>query len=61
MCWIFEHLYSKKLYTGRAKYVFCQTQADYLGYIIGGGVIAVDPTKTHAIMDWPEPTYIKDV
>ena len=38
---------------------FGQTQVEYLGHIIGGGVIAVDPAKTCAIMDWPEPKCVK--
>ena len=32
-----------------------------MGQIVGGGVVAVDPAKMHAIMDWPEPTCIKHV
>ena len=44
------------MYAGHAKCVFGQTQVDYLGHIIGGGIIAVDPDKTHAIIDWPECT-----
>ena len=61
MHWTFEHLCSEKLYTGKAKYVFVQTRVEYLGHIIGSGIVAVDPAKIHAIMDWPEPTYIKHI
>ena len=43
----------KKLYAGYAKCIFSQTQIEYLGYPIGGGVVAVNPIKTHAIMAWP--------
>ena len=57
MHWTFEHLQSKKLYEGYAKCLFGQPQVECLGHIIGGGVVAVDPAKMHAIMDWPEPTY----
>ena len=47
---------------GYAKCVFGQTQVEYLDHIIvGGGVIAVDPAKMHAIMDWPEPMCIKHI
>ena len=60
-CWNFEHLYSEKLYAGHVKYVFSQTQVEYLGYIIGGGVVAVDPAKTRANMDWPEPTCVTHI
>ena len=57
--WTFECLHSKKLYTGRAKCIFGQTWVEYLGHIVGGGIVVVDPAKTHSIMDWPEPIYIK--
>ena len=59
--WIFAYLHSEKLFTGHAKYVFGQTQVDHLDHIVGGGVIAVDSAKTHAIRDWPEPTCVKNV
>ena len=59
--WTFEYLYSKKLYTGHAKYIFGSTQVEYLGHIVGGGVIGVDPAKTYAIMDQPEPIFVKYV
>ena len=61
LCWTFEHLRSKKVYAGPAKCEFRNTQVEYLDYIIGSGVVAVDPSKTHAIMDWPEPTYVKHI
>ena len=44
-----------------AKYIFAQTQVKYLGHIISGGVIAVDPAKRRAIMDWPKPTCVKPI
>ena len=59
MCWTFEYLYSKNLYVGHAKCVFGQTQVEYLGHIVGGGVVAVDTAKTHAIIDWPGPMCAK--
>ena len=59
--WTFKRLYCGKLYAGRAKCVFGQTQVEYLGHIVGSGVIAIDPAKTRAIMEWPEPTYAKHV
>ena len=40
---------------------FFQTQIEYLGHVIGSGVFAVDPTKTYAIIDWPEPAFVKHI
>ena len=51
----------KKIYAGHVKYMFDQTQVDYLGHIIGNNVAAIDPAKARAIMDWPEPTCIKHI
>ena len=59
MGWSFECLHSIKLYAGHAKCVFGKTQIEYLGHIISGGLIVVDPAKTRDIMDWPEPTCVK--
>ena len=61
LCWTFKCLHSEKLYVGRAKCVFGKTQVEYLGHITGDGVIAVDPAKMGAIMNWPKPTYVKYV
>ena len=61
MHWTIKILCSKKVYTGYAKCLFGQTQVENLSYIVGGGVIAVDPAKTHTIMDWPERTCVKHI
>ena len=47
------------MYAAHAKYVFGQTHVEYLGHIIGGGVIAMDPAKILTIMNWPEPISVK--
>ena len=61
MHWSFAHLCSEKLYADHAKCVFGQTWVEYLGYVIGGGVVEVDPAKTCAIMDWPELACVKHI
>jgi hypothetical protein len=33
----------------------------YLGYVIGGGKIKIDPTKMEVILKWPVPTNINEV
>ena len=33
----------------------------YLGYVIGGGELNIDPTKMEAIMKWFVPTNVSDV
>ena len=39
--------------------MFGQTKVENLGFIIGGGVVAEDPAKIHAFVDWPELMCIK--
>jgi hypothetical protein len=33
----------------------------YLGYVIGGGDLKIDPTNIEAIMKWPIPTNFTEV
>jgi hypothetical protein len=33
----------------------------YLGYVIGGGELKIDPTNMEAIMKWPIPTNVTEV
>ncbi|KAH9292728.1 hypothetical protein KI387_042085, partial [Taxus chinensis] len=37
------------------------SEIQYLGHIISGEGIAVDPSKIRAIMDWPAPTTVTEV
>ncbi|KAD3069344.1 hypothetical protein E3N88_37224 [Mikania micrantha] len=36
-----------------------QTKVEYLGHIINGKGVAMDPIKIQAVVDWPAPTSIK--
>ena len=40
---------------------FHQNEVEYLGVIIGGGKVKMDPIKVKGIMNWPTPTSVKDV
>ncbi|KAH9293883.1 hypothetical protein KI387_040913, partial [Taxus chinensis] len=37
------------------------TEVQYLGHIISGEGITIDPSKIRAIMDWPAPTIVTEV
>lgn len=40
----------------------CHTaETEFLGFIISREFIKMDPKKTEAIRDWPEPTTVKQV
>jgi hypothetical protein len=40
---------------------FSQQSLVYLGYVIGGGELKIDPTKMEAIIKWPVPTNVTEV
>ena len=40
---------------------FHQNEVEYLGVIIGGGKVKMDPVKVEGIMNWPTPNSVKDV
>jgi hypothetical protein len=41
--------------------LFYQFRIHYLGHVISGEGIVVDPTKVEAIMEWPVPTNVTEV
>ncbi|MCH80746.1 enzymatic polyprotein, partial [Trifolium medium] len=45
----------------QAKCKFGCKQIDYLGHIISGDGVAVDPEKIKCMIDWPEPKSVKGV
>jgi hypothetical protein len=47
--------------TNLQKCEFGNTSLIYLGHIIGGGEIRVDPKKIAAIAQWPIPTNVTEV
>ena len=40
---------------------FHQNEVEYLGVIIGGGKVKMDPVKVEGIMNWPTPASVKEV
>jgi hypothetical protein len=50
-----------KLYGKLSKFSFYQSRIHYLGHVISGEGIAVDPAKVEAIMEWPAPTNVTEV
>ena len=60
-----EHVLAKlranQLYASHKKCVFNQTHVKFLGHIVSGDGIRVDPRKTRIVHDWPVPKNQKDV
>jgi hypothetical protein len=52
---VLQCLREHKLYGKLSKCSFYQSRIHYLGHVISGEGIAVDPAKVEAIMEWPAP------
>ncbi|KAJ9525532.1 hypothetical protein QJQ45_003106 [Haematococcus lacustris] len=50
-----------KLYAKMSKCEFNQPKLVFLGHIVGGDGIAVDPAKVQVVKDWPAPRSVKDL
>ena len=48
-------------YVNRKKCLFGRQSIEYLGHIISGKGVAMDPTKIQCIRDWPVPRNVKGV
>jgi len=54
-------LHNNQLFAKRSKCMFLQQTLEYLGHIISGEGVRVDPTKIEAISAWPTPTNVKQL
>jgi len=45
-----------KLFIKRSKCTYAMTSINFLGHVISDKGITMDPSKTKAIMEWPDPT-----
>jgi hypothetical protein len=58
---VLQCLREHKLYGKLSKCSFYQSRIHYLGHVISGEGIAMDPAKVEAIMEWPAPTNVTEV
>jgi hypothetical protein len=58
---VLQCLQEHKLYGKLSKCSFYQSWIHYLGHVISGEGIAVDPAKVEAIIEWPAPTNVTEV
>jgi hypothetical protein len=50
-----------KFFLKSNKCSFAQTQIDYLGHIISKAGVAIDPSKTEAMIAWPTPSTVTEL
>jgi Reverse transcriptase (RNA-dependent DNA polymerase)/RNase H-like domain found in reverse transcriptase/Retroviral aspartyl protease len=58
---VLQTLMDNHLFAKRSKCEFGATQVEYLGHLISANGVATDPSKITAMMEWPEPTCVKEL
>jgi hypothetical protein len=58
---VLQVLREHQLYAKFSKCEFFQKQIHYLGHILSGEGVAVDPDKIRSIMEWPTPKDVSDI
>ena len=58
---VLEKLRNAGLYAKLEKCVFHQPQVEFLGYIISGEGLSMDPKKIQTVIEWKKPATIRDV
>ena len=56
---VLETLVNHQLYAKQSKCVFACKELEYLGYLISGEGVKIDPRKTVAMQQWPIPHDVK--
>ena len=52
-------LVDHRLYAKRSKCVFAANKVEYLGHVIFGNGVQIDPKKITAMVEWPKPQILK--
>ncbi|XP_025625640.1 uncharacterized protein [Arachis hypogaea] len=58
---VLKLLQQKSLFAKLSKCIFGSSEVDYLGHTIRGGGVHMEMAKVQAVMDWPQPTNIKQL
>lgn len=54
-------LRDQQYFIKRSKCTFAAQNVEYLGHIIAAGKVSTDPRKIQAVMEWPEPTNVRQL
>jgi hypothetical protein len=52
---VLDFLKKEKMFLKMSKCEFGKTSLIYMGHIVGGGELKIDPSKVKVILDWPKP------
>jgi hypothetical protein len=58
---VLDTLQREKLYMKMSKCEFGKTALVYLGHIVGGGQLKIDPSKIELIVKWPESRSVTEI
>ena len=58
---VLDVLQRENFYVKPSKCEFGRTSLNYLGYIVGGGELKIDPSKVEVIVNWPKPKTATEV
>jgi hypothetical protein len=58
---VLDTLQRENLYVKLSKCEFGKTALVYLGHIVGGAQLKIDPSKIDVIVNWPEPKSVTKI
>jgi hypothetical protein len=58
---VLDVLRKEQLFLKLSKCEFGKTSLIYLGHIVGGGELKIDPSKVKVILEWPKPSNVTEV
>jgi hypothetical protein len=58
---VLDTLQRENLYVKFSKCEFGKTTLVYLGHIVGGGQLKIDPSNIHVIVNWPKPKSVTEI
>jgi hypothetical protein len=58
---VLTRLRDKQLYAKFSKYEFWLKKVPFLGHVLSGDGISIDPSKVQEVLDWKAPTTVFEV
>jgi hypothetical protein len=58
---VLTRLRDKQLYAKFSKYEFWLKKVPFLGHVLSGDGISIDPSKVQEVLDWKAPTMVFEV